>query len=93
MTSTDLSPLVGRPAELCLPPNLKRDEASRYLASAYGIEMATATLAKLACISTTGPKFFKAGRRALYPRTELDAWATARLGELRSSTSIAGPQE
>ena len=69
------------------PPNLRRGEASRYLRERYGIGLAVATLAKMFSQSSEGPPAFVAGRVPLYPREALDAWATKRLGRLRSSTS------
>lgn len=67
-------------------PRLRRWEASRHLRDRHGIELAVATLAKLACIGG-GPPFQKAGRTPLYPVELLDAWATARLGAVVRSTS------
>nr|WP_246686672.1 MULTISPECIES: hypothetical protein [unclassified Methylobacterium] len=88
------SPLLGGTAELCLPsktgkPRLRRWEASRYLLNEHGIEMAIATLAKLACLGG-GPPFQKAGRVPLYPVDLLDKWALARLGRVIRSTSEDG---
>lgn len=87
-------PLLGREAELCPEvaagkPRLRRWEASRHLRDRHGIELAVATLAKLACLGG-GPPFQKAGRVPLYPVDLLDAWATARLGRVVHSTSEAG---
>lgn len=87
-------PLFRGPAELCLKPatgkpRLRRWEASRYLRDRHGIELAVATLAKLACLGG-GPPFQKAGRVPLYPVDLLDAWATARLGRVVHSTSEDG---
>lgn len=80
--------------ELCLPPalrkpRLRRWEASQYLELVHGINYAPATLAKLASVGG-GPTYQKNLRTPLYPRDELDAWALARLGKLRRSTSDAG---
>ena len=77
--------------ELCLPPalrkpRLRRWEASEYLTIAYGMTVATATLAKLASIGG-GPLFQHANRTPLYPKSELDRWALERLGVLKRSTS------
>jgi hypothetical protein len=69
------------------PPNLRRAEASRYLRERYGIELATATLAKIFSTRSDGPPAFKSGRVPLYPKHELDIWAAKHLGELRTSTS------
>ncbi len=84
-------PLSRGPAKLCLQkpatkPRLRRWEASRHLLSEHGIELAPATLAKLACIGG-GPPFQKAGRVPLYPVDLLDEWALARLGAVVRSTS------
>jgi len=92
---TDLQqPLSRGPAELCpLPksgkPRLRRWEASRHLLDRHGIEMAVATLAKLACLGG-GPPFQKAGRVPLYPVDLLDDWAVARLGRVIHSTTEIG---
>lgn len=87
-------PLSRGPAELCPPakpgkPRLRRWEASRHLLDRHGIEMAIATLAKLACLGG-GPPFQKAGRVPLYPVELLDEWALARLGRVIHSTSEDG---
>ncbi|WP_246694851.1 hypothetical protein [Methylobacterium sp. WL6] len=87
-------PLSRVLAELCPPPKvskprLRRWEASRYLLNEHGIEMAIATLAKLACLGG-GPPFQKAGRVPLYPVDLLDEWALARLGRVVRSTSEDG---
>lgn len=71
-----------------LPLNHTREQASEYLRARFGIPRSPATLAKLAVIGG-GPRFHKAGRRALYPREALDAWARALLGETIGSTSEA----
>jgi hypothetical protein len=39
------------------PPNLRRKDASRYLQIVHGISLSPATLAKVACVSSTGPLF------------------------------------
>ena len=70
------------------PPNLRRAEASVYLRCHHGINCAPATLAKMAS-QGGGPAFHKAGVTPLYPRAELDRWATARLGPLHSSAPAA----
>lgn len=56
-------PLSGGTAELCLPkhldkPRLRREHASEYLDVVFGITVAPATLAKLACVGG-GPRFHK----------------------------------
>jgi hypothetical protein len=67
-------------------PRLRRAEASEYLMQAHGLPVAVATLAKWATVGG-GPGFQKAGVTPLYPRDELDRWATERLGRLMRSTS------
>jgi hypothetical protein len=67
-------------------PRLRRWEASRYVEFVHGLVVAPATLAKLASIGG-GPGFHKVGRIPLYPRGELDRWATEKLGRVISSTS------
>ncbi|WP_442580744.1 hypothetical protein ACSBOB_01705 [Mesorhizobium sp. ASY16-5R] len=57
-----------------------------YLAGAYGIPIAVATLDKLASIGG-GPPMQYAGRIPLYPVTGLDAWAEARLSKPVRSTA------
>ena len=59
-------------------PNLRRDQVPEYLGRVHGIERTVSTLAKLAV---------KDGKWPLYPVEELDKWARARLGSLRTSTS------
>lgn len=68
---------------------LRRSEAARYVVENYGIPCAAKTLAKLACISSQGPPFRRAGRFPMYPKAGLDAWALAKLGPLVRSTSEA----
>ena len=55
-------------------------------AAAY-LRLAPQTLNKLRCVGGS-PPYFKAGRRVLYDRAELDIWLDARR---RRSTSDAGP--
>jgi hypothetical protein len=68
---------------------LRRSEAARYVVENYGIPCAAKTLAKLACISSQGPPFRRAGRFPMYSKAGLDAWALAKLGPLVRSTSEA----
>ncbi|TAN48343.1 MAG: hypothetical protein EPN26_12675 [Rhodospirillales bacterium] len=67
--------------------NLRRTEASIYLREVFGIPCATATLAKLASISSDGPPFHKYNRTPLYPKTGLDSWALNKLLKMYCSTS------
>ena len=66
---------------------LRRQEAARYITTKYGTPCAYKTLAKLASIGG-GPIFRKAGRIPLYAPDDLDAWAEARIGPPRRSTSV-----
>ena len=67
-------------------PMLRRWEASEYMEFVHGLTIAPATLAKLASIGG-GPGFHRVGRTPLYPRGELDRWATEKLGRMVKSTS------
>lgn len=67
-------------------PRLRRKDVPAYLAEHHGIDIAVATLAKLATIGG-GPAMQYAGRIPLYHRDELDAWAEARLSRTVRSTS------
>jgi len=66
---------------------LRRSDAAKYVAETYGFPCSPRTLAKLACVSTDGPAFRKAGRVPLYPQSSLDAWAQSKIGPLVRSTS------
>jgi hypothetical protein len=66
---------------------LRRVEAARYVTECYGIPCSPKTLAKLACVSSEGPPFHKAGPYPLYPTAGLDAWAQSKIGPLVRSTS------
>jgi hypothetical protein len=65
---------------------MRRREASDYLDKEHGVRLAPSTLAKLAVVGG-GPRFRSDGRFPVYERSELDAFAAARLGPLRASTS------
>jgi hypothetical protein len=65
---------------------LQRRAAGEYLKQKFGFG-AAATLAKLACISSEGPPFRKAGKVVLYRREDLDLWASSKIGAERRSTS------
>ncbi len=59
-------------------------EAAKYL------RVSQPFLNKLRCYSSEGPRFSKlGGKRVLYNRADLDAWAMARM---RASTSDEGPK-
>lgn len=67
-------------------PRLRRFEVPAYLRLVHGIEIAAATLAKLASVGG-GPPFQKMNRTPLYPTVELDIWAILKLGKPLRSTS------
>jgi hypothetical protein len=69
--------------------HLRRAEAAKYVVETYNVPCSPKTLAKLACVSSTGPPFRLAGRFPLYPTSGLDAWALAKIGPLVRSTSEA----
>ena len=73
------NPLVER--------HLRRAEAAKYVVDTHNVPCSPRTLAKLACISSDGPPFRLAGRFPLYPVSDLDAWARAKIGPLVRSTS------
>lgn len=68
------------------PRRMRRKMASEYLLEEHGVSLSPATLAKLAVVGGS-PPFFKDGPFPIYDRDSLDAFAVARLGRLRSSTS------
>lgn len=65
---------------------LSRQEVPAHLRSVHGIQITTATLAKLACRGG-GPPYQKFGRKPLYPVHLLDEWAVQRLGPIVQNTS------
>jgi hypothetical protein len=65
---------------------LTRQEASHYLGT-LGIRRSPATLAKLFCMRSDGPPCVHHGRKPLYPRRLLLAWAEAQLTGVRHSSS------
>ena len=65
----------------------RRAAAAYYVQKTYGFPCSPKTLAKLACVSSRGPPFRKAGRFPLYPKTGLDHWAQSKIGPLVRSTS------
>lgn len=62
-------------------------EAANYVQESCGIPCSPNWLAKLASVGG-GPLFRKAGRFPLYSRTDLDAWANARMWLKQSFTSV-----
>jgi hypothetical protein len=69
---------------------LRRTEAAKYVTDTYGFPCSPRTLAKLACVSSRGPPFHKAGPFPLYPVDGLDEWALSKIGpRIRSTSEIA----
>lgn len=68
------------------PQRMRRKMASEYLLDEHGVSLSPATLAKLASVGGS-PPFYKDGPFPKYDRDGLDAFAVARLGRLRTSTS------
>jgi hypothetical protein len=68
------------------PARMRRKMASDYLREVHGVSLSPATLAKLAVVGGS-PPFWKDGPFPIYGRPELDEFAAARLGPLRTSTS------
>jgi hypothetical protein len=66
---------------------MRRTKAATYITETYGFPCSPNTLAKLACVSSSGPPFRLAGRVPLYPQSGLDAWARSKIGPLVRSTS------
>lgn len=66
---------------------LRRTEAADYIQETFGIPCSPKTLAKLAVIGMEGPAFRRAGRWPLYSKSDLDEWASAKIGPLVRSTS------
>lgn len=60
-----------------------------YIRTTYHFPCSPQWLAKLAVVGG-GPVFHKAGRTPLYASSDLDAWALARIGRPRRSTSDVG---
>jgi hypothetical protein len=67
---------------------LRRKAAGEYLKAKYGFG-SEKTLAKLACLSSDGPRFAKAGPVVLYTKDDLDEWARSKIGRPQRSTSDA----
>ena len=65
---------------------MRRKIASAYLWKVHGIQLSPGSLAKYAVVGG-GPQFYLDGRFPLYDLPELDRFAVARLGRLRTSTS------
>jgi len=65
---------------------LDRREAAEYLTDQRGLRISRNTLQKMATLGG-GPPYRLFGIRAVYTVTDLEAWAEAKLGRKRSSTS------
>lgn len=65
---------------------LRRVDAAAHVRDSWGIPCSPKWLAKLA-VTGGGPIFRKAGRYPIYTAQDLDAWAQARIGTPRRSTS------
>jgi hypothetical protein len=70
---------------------MRRRELSEYLREIHGIVLSPATLARLA-VTGGGPEFQYDGRFPVTSPESADAFAQARLGPMRTSTSDAGQQ-
>jgi hypothetical protein len=66
---------------------LRRDYAAAYVRDRYGFPCSRSWLAKLA-VHGGGPAFRKAGKFPIYAPSDLDEWASAKIGPRRSSTSV-----
>jgi hypothetical protein len=69
------------------PNYLRRVDAARHVREAWGLPCSPRWLAKLA-VTGGGPIYRKAGRTPIYSPADLDAWAEARIGAPRKSTSV-----
>jgi hypothetical protein len=69
------------------PRRMSRAQASPYLLAIHDIQIAAATLLKLAW-KGGGPRFYKDGNaRVLYAQEDLDEWAAKRLSKPLESTA------
>lgn len=68
---------------------LSRAQAADYIRDTYGLPAAKSTLGKLASIGG-GPIYRLFCGRAVYTRTDLDAWVEKKLSAPRQSTSFTG---
>lgn len=68
-------------------PLFRTPAASKYLQEEHGIDRAPSTLAKLRCVSSSGPTFRKINREVVYTRPALDEYAKSLLSEPLRSTS------
>lgn len=69
---------------------LRRDEAAAYIRENYKMPCAKAYLDVLASVGG-GPAFRRIGRWPVYERSDLDAWAKARMTKkVRSTAELRG---
>lgn len=68
------------------PARMRRKLASEYLFEVHGVSLSPPTLAKFVSVGG-GPRYRKDGHFPVYDQQDLDAFAVARLGPLRTSTS------
>ncbi|KAB2656298.1 hypothetical protein F9K94_17520 [Brucella tritici] len=67
-------------------PRLRRKDVPEYLRTKHGIDIAYATLEKLASVGG-GPAMQYQGRFPLYHKDDLDKWADERISPAVRSTS------
>jgi len=67
-------------------PLFRRVAAAEYISRHY-FPIAYRTLSKIACVRSDGPPYRLAGRVPLYAKSDLDAWAQAKITPARTSTS------
>lgn len=79
MQSNDSPPATAR--------YLTRAAAAHYVRATYGFPCSRQWLAKLAVVGG-GPVYRKAGRTPLYAPSDLDEWATTRIGAPQRSTAV-----
>ncbi|GFZ86667.1 hypothetical protein GCM10011497_14920 [Elstera cyanobacteriorum] len=65
---------------------LRRADASKLLLDKFGLQVAPATLAKLA-VTGDGPPYHLWQNRAVYDRSDLCQWAIGKLGPKLNSTA------
>ncbi len=76
----------AKPIRPSYRPRLRRWNAAEYLGDVHGVQIAPATLAKLASVGG-GPAITYFGKIPLYALLDLDAWAHSRLHNPIWSTS------
>lgn len=71
-------------------PFLRRDEAAAYIREKYNLPCAKTYLDTLASVGG-GPTFRRIGRWPVYERSDLDAWARARMSpKVRANAELRG---